>query len=224
MITNVEPTILSGSDPENMGLGLESLGQQDFLKLLITQLQHQDPMNPMEAKDITAELAQYSVLEQSIQTNQTLNKLLLYEQAGYSTRALDLVGKEVTAEGGIISLTDDEAEISYELGAETESTDVYIYDTTGTLVRIINGGNQEAGEQTVTWDGKDQSGQALPNDLYYFEVVGATASGETVSANSYIKGVVDSVQFDDNGNAQLMIGGIPVSWSNIIEVAGQPSA
>src|SRR4030042_1574536 len=70
-----------------------------FLKLLVTQLQHQDPLNPMEAREFATQLAQFSQLEQAFQTNQHLKNLSLYEASSNNAQAIGLIGKEVVARG-----------------------------------------------------------------------------------------------------------------------------
>lgn len=203
---------------ENLsGISETSTASQQFMTLLITQLQYQDPLNPMEAKEFTAQLAQFTELEQIVQMNDTLDALELYEESATNMRTIDLIGRSARAEGDQVKLTEDGADIHFILERETAETRVSIYDSSGSLVRSEIVGALNEGDNSWHWDGKSTQGTTLPTGLYTVEVAGEDASGNTVAAQTFIQGSVESVQFED-GTTSLMVAGVPVTLAGIIKV------
>lgn len=202
------------------GLDTTSPMMNQFLTLLLTQLQHQDPMNPMEAREFTTQLAQMSLLEQAVMTNQALQTLNGFQLSAHNARSLDLIGKEVRARGNtIVHDGEGSSELHFSLAAAAATTEVHIYDEAGQLVRSITLGPRGEGDQLCEWEGKDDSGQPVPEGHYTFEVIAEDEKGEQVDAQLYLDGEVEAVQFK-NGGIYLMVAGIPVSMEDIVEVRG----
>ena len=103
MVDRVSSGLSAGALTKAMG-GNESLGQEAFLKLLVAQLQNQDPLNPQENYEFVAQLAQFSSLEQSIGINDRLDQLALQNQGLQNSQIVSLVGKEATVKGDIVTL------------------------------------------------------------------------------------------------------------------------
>jgi flagellar basal-body rod modification protein FlgD len=191
-----------------------------FLKLLVTQLQHQDPLNPMEAREFATQLAQFSQLEQAFQTNQHLKNLSLYEASSNNAQAIGLIGKEVVARGDSAVLGDQgTAQVSFRLKGDAVQTEVFLYDAAGKLVRTLPLGPKGSGDQAITWDGKDQLGRVLPKGTYRFEVVAKDAKGVLLEADLYVRGRVESTLFKD-GQTSVMVNGVLVPVGNVVEVRG----
>jgi len=218
MITSLEPTQQGTSDARNLGLNASSPMVDNFLRLLLTQLQHQDPMNPMEAREFTSQLAQLSMVEQAIQTNEALKTLNLYQESANNTRALNLIGKEVRASGDQISTGDGgSSEVRFRLDEPVATTDVFLYDPVGRLIRSIPLGPKGAGEHSWTWDGKDQTGQFVPPGTYRVEIVTTDVRGDSFKQDLMVQGTVEAVQFA-GGEAVLLVSGVPLSMGDILEV------
>jgi flagellar basal-body rod modification protein FlgD len=218
MITSLEPTYEGTAESGNMGLNTTSAMTNQFLTLLLAQLQNQDPMNPMEAREFTSQLTQLSLLEQTIHTNQSLDTLNLYQESANNTRAVSLIGKEVLARADTVYMGGEGGgTMRFSLDVPTATTDVFVYDSLGRLVRSASLGPKGAGEHSWVWDGRNQMGQLVPQGTYTLEVVGKDAYGDTINPELTMQGRVQAVQFRD-GDTTLMVSGVPISLGDILEV------
>lgn len=198
--------------------GTSEANQDMFFKLLITQLQNQDPTNPMDGTEFTAQLAQFSQLEKLDTMNSSLDYLQLYLASLNNAQTVDFIGKEITARGNAVELADDSsADLSYSLAGDAHSVTIEIYNQDGQLVRSLDRGPQNAGNQTVNWDGNDNNGNQVGAGVYTFEVKATDADGGVVEHNTFLTGVVDSVTFE-NGITYLLVGGRKVAIGDIITV------
>lgn len=194
--------------------------KEQFLHLLVTQLQHQDPLKPMEAKELTAQLAQFSLLEQAIDTNQALKTLSLYEASANNARAAGLIGKEIQGScNGLVLGETGSSSIYFTLPVPTLETRINIYDSSGRLVQSLNAGAKAAGSHSLVWDGKDSLGRQMAYGTYHVEVLGKGVNGEGVQASLYQEGKVEAVRFQD-GIPYLLVEGVPVPLSDVMEVRG----
>ncbi len=217
MSSEVVDPISSGSDQSSYYSGPSTLGKEDFLKLLIIQLQYQDPLSPMKNTEFMAQLAQFSSLEQLQNVNSNLQANFLLTQSLNNSLATNLIGKRVVALGNEIYLTGDEGEeITFDL-AEDAGVTVEIYDTEGNLVKTLKGGALSSGRNQIHWDGKDNDGNSLPAGNYSFEVKATDSEGNSVDVTTYSTGLVTGVKFED-GNAVLMLGDQEINLSEIIEI------
>ena len=171
------------------------LGQEDFLTLLIEQLKNQDPLNPIDSVEFSAQLAQFASLEQLFTMNDSLSSIeeTLYSQG--QDDILQLIGKTVKASDNTILIKDNTVSSgSYILEAGADVT-ISIYDSNGSEIWSIYQGWQEAGEHDVEWEGRDSSGEMLEEGTYTFEVTAKDADGNYVTANTYITGEVTGVTY-----------------------------
>ncbi len=201
--------------------GGSTMGKQEFLNLLVAQLQNQDPLNPVDDKEFVAQLAQFSSLEQAMQTNERLGLLQNTSTALNNAQVAGLIGDTVEANGNKIGLTETRPlPISYTLGGDAIESTVTIRDASGKAVRTIKAGAGAAGKHDIAWDGMDDSGNVLPNGTYTVEVSAKNASGGMVSTSTRVRGVVTSVTFE-NGGAELIIGatGQHISPADVISVS-----
>jgi len=197
----------------------QTVTQDDFLKLLIAQLQNQDPLQPMDNQQFAVQLATFNSLEQLIGINDKLGGLQTSQGAMNQFNAASLIGKEVTSNGNTLNLqTGNPARLSYQLGANASRVVVNIQDSSGTLVRQMIVGVQSAGNQSVLWDGKDASGNAAPAGLYNFEVNAFDLAGKQVQASGYIRGIVTGVRLDGS-EAVLEVGAVQVPLSTVTNVS-----
>jgi len=193
------------------------MSKDDFLKLFITQIQNQDPLDPMDNTEFTSQLAQFSSLEQLQNVNTTLEALVEYENSIQNTLAVNFIGKEVTAVGNGITVTEDQSQYKLRYSLDKDATDVNViikYED-GSTVAILEEGAQTSGENFCNWDGLDQYGNPVSPGNYTFTVSATNLEGETVTASTYSSGVVTGVSFED-GVTYLEVNGSPVSLSNIV--------
>jgi flagellar basal-body rod modification protein FlgD len=193
-----------------------------FLKMLTTQLQNQDPLEPMDTKDFTQQLVQYSGVEQSIRANDKLEKILATQQANTTSAALGYLGKDVDAEGSRILLRDGAAGFQYLAEQDPDSVSVQVLDSKGKTVRTFDG-QADQGLQKMSWDGRDDNGNTLPDGYYTVKVTGYDTAQNPTSLNTLISGTVTGVGEED-GAIMLTINDLPVPASQIIAVRVPDSA
>jgi flagellar basal-body rod modification protein FlgD len=185
----------------------DTLGKEDFLQLLVAQLQAQDPLSPMDAQDFSAQLAQFSALEQMTNVNQNLEALLTLQTSMANTSALDLIGRNVDAPGNnVIHDKGESHTLRYSLENNASVVQVDIFDSFGNRVASVGLNNQNAGNNQVIWNGSDSSGNPLQDGVYSFRVDARTSEGNTVGASTVAEGKVTEVLFDE-GQAFAIVNG-----------------
>ena len=194
------------------------LGKDDFLTLLITQMQNQDPLNPTDSVEYTAQLAQFSSLEQLSNVNKNLEYLQLFQPSINNAQAVSFIGKEITALGDGIQISEGVAETcEFELSAPAAGVTINIYNEAGNLVKTIERGAMDAGRQSLDWDATDQNGNLLEDGDYTFEVLAVDAEGQAVESITYSTGIVSGVTFID-GTTYFMVENQKIPIADIIEV------
>jgi flagellar basal-body rod modification protein FlgD len=168
-----------------------------FLKLLVTQLRNQDPMNPMENAELTTQLAQMSTVEGVNNLNTTLDGLVSQFRSNQVMQGAALVGRQVLAEGDGLTLGTSGAAAGFDLDADANAVKVKIFDASGALVQTLSLGEQDAGLVRFVWDGKSAAGEVQAEGEYSFKVE-ATAADKAVAATPYALGSVLSVALNDS--------------------------
>ncbi len=195
------------------------MGKDAFLRLLVSQLQHQDPLNPADSTEFTAQLAQFSSLEQLANISGALAELKLYQASINNAQSVAFIGKEIEFQGNQVELaTGGSVELEFELKGAARKAAISIYDASGRFVRDWQLEGLPAGRQSVAWDGRDRNGSPLPAGIYRFEVQAQAANGDAVSATPYAKGRVGGVVFRD-GIPYLMVGERPVAVGEVRRIA-----
>jgi len=198
--------------------GTEALGKDVFLQLLTTQLQYQDPLDPTDSTQFVAELAQFTQLEQSTETNEQLAQLVEGNASLNNFGATSLIGKEVQVEGGVFSLAEGtSSDFSYQLNADAQEVLIQILDSAGQLVTTLKPGAQQAGIQTVSWDGRDADGNALPAGDYSFDIAARDIEGGPVTSETFSRGFVSGVLFE-NGVPYVNVNGGKIPAASVISV------
>ena len=219
METNTLSGITGSSASQETSSASKTMGKEAFLTLLITQLQNQDPLNPADSTEFTAQLAQFSSLEQLSNVNANLESLKLYQASINNAQAVAFIGKEIVSKGNQLQVeTGQAATCEFELSAAAKRAAVSIYDATGNFVADIQLTGLDAGRQRVAWNGKDRNGNAVPAGDYTFEVQAEGAGGEKLSATSYCMGTVTGVTFED-GVTYLMVGRSKVAIGDVTQIS-----
>lgn len=196
------------------------MNKDDFLKLFVTQLQNQDPLNPQDSTQFVSQLAQLTQVEQAYNTNTNLSSLLTAMNGSTSLSAVSFLGKEIKADGDQVKLvTGTEPSLGYRLPATASKVLVEVQDSRGITVRTLTLGATPAGDGTVSWDGKDGAGKALPAGSYTFSVTGYNADGDKFAGSPLLLGKVDGVTLEGT-EPYVTIGGIDVPMSKILSVKG----
>ena len=194
-----------------------TMGQDQFLTLLLAQLKYQDPLNPMEGTEFSAQLAQFSSLEQLVNMNDKLESLEAVQQGSNRLQALNLIGTEVEASGNILSLKDGEMAKGIFSVEDWANCVVNIFDQDGKLIRQLDLGGVNPGEQEFLWDGKDSGGGQMIEGAYPFEIVAVNAEGQTLSVETRIQGKVDSINLENN-DPILYIGETALTLDQIKDI------
>jgi flagellar basal-body rod modification protein FlgD len=195
------------------------VGKEDFLRLLVTQLSNQNPLEPMDGTGFVTQLAQFSSLEQLAGVNERLESLSAAQLGMISGQAVDLVGRTVSFRGNQVGLEEGgRATLAFDLGGPARAT-ITVRDAAGRVVRTIEREGLPTGRNELVWDGHGDDGTPLPAGTYTFDVVATGADGELVTADTYARGRVDGISFQ-GGFPRLRIGAATIEPSEVLEVAG----
>ncbi|MCP5405112.1 MAG: hypothetical protein H6922_02685 [Pseudomonadaceae bacterium] len=178
------------------------VGFDTFLKLLVTQLQNQDPLNPMEGTEFTSQIAQFSQLEQTIQGNSYLEKLTQSRDYGLQALAVGTIGRDVLLPGSGGLMVNGEMEFGYKLADRAARVNIEIVNSGGQTVRTLNG-DVGAGAHTLTWDGTDEDGNLLPDGAYNLRISASDIEGAKLPVDIFTYGVVTEVTNDGEGNVSV---------------------
>ena len=189
--------------------------QGNFLKMLVTQMNNQDPLNPMENSELTSQLAQISTVSGMETLNATMMQLLAQTSASRAMDSAALIGRTVVVPGSDVTVKDGVAsKIGIDLPKTADAVTVDVLDADGKVVRTIDLKGQVAGVHDVEWDGKDNAGAVVANGNYTFKV-NATADGTSVQPVALVYGKVESISGDATGVLVNLAGG---TKSNVDEV------
>src|SRR3984957_2530117 len=184
----------------------------DFLKMLMTQLQNQDPTSPMDTNAFTTELVQFSSVEQQINTNTSLTSLIQLTQAGEVMQGSNMTGKQVTVTSDHLALQNGKGTIQFTTST-AQPVAIAIYNDSGTKLQDATLTSVK-GTNTWTWDGSNASGATMPDGAYKVAVAAADSSG-TVSALPFsVVGTATGVQSLSTG-MQLQMGALSVDFSKV---------
>lgn len=172
-----------------------------FLTLLTTQLQNQNPLDPLDTEQFTQQLVQFASVEQSIQTNTNLETLIALQSSSDRSNALDLIGRSVTVNSDTATLNDGAAEWTYTLPAGAASATLAILDATGAPIATA-AGPAAAGTNSFVWDGRTAAGTTAEDGAYRLVVSALDSSGASISSTINTQTSVNAVAFTDEG-AQL---------------------
>jgi flagellar basal-body rod modification protein FlgD len=209
----------STAQAANTGASQQLAGNFDtFLQLLTTQLQNQNPLDPLDTNQFTQQLVEFAGVEQQINMNTNLQTLISMQQTSEATSALQLVGSTVTISGNSAALSNATSTLAtWSLNAPTPATaNITITSSAGTTVYTATQA-LNAGSQNFTWNGKGNNGQTWPDGTYTLSVSATGANGQAVTVSSQVQGVVSAVNTSTNPPT-LTVGGQSVQLSQITSV------
>jgi len=201
-----------------------ALGKTEFLNLLMAQMQHQDPMEPLKDHEFVAQLATFSGLEQQMLANDRLLELQLAQLSTGNAQLAGFIGQSVVAKGDSLTIAEGATPpVGIQLEGAAETVDVTITDSTGKVVSTFEAGPLGAGHHDVAWSGKDANGVPLPAGEYTVQVTAKDADGTAVAASPLLSGVVTGVTFE-NGYAELVVGDHHIAPADILSVGAPTSS
>jgi len=187
-----------------------------FLTLLTTQLANQDPLDPLNSNEFVAQLVSFSGVEQAINTNTKLDSLVGLLTTSQAAAAVGFLGTTVEAKGDTAALANGEATYIYNLPGNAASTTIQIRDDQGDIV-FSGGGAVTAGDHTYVWDGRDSSGNTLPDGNYSISVSATDSFGNPIDATTRVSGRVTGVD-TSSGSPVLTINGVQIPFSDVVSV------
>ena len=187
-----------------------------FLTLLTTQIQNQDPLDPLDSAEYTNQLVQYSSVEQSIQTNQYLETLVSAMESSRASSYVSYLGAKVTASGNTTMLDEGAASWNYSLKDDAEGT-VEIRNASGALI-FSDDLSLSKGSNTYHWNGINNSGTTSDDGAYTITFKMKDSQGQKVPVSTEFSGVVDEVDLS-SGDAILKIGSLRVPVSSVLTVS-----
>ncbi len=195
----------------------EALGQDQFLHLFVTQLQNQDPMNPQDSAEMTAQMAQYSQLEQLTNMNKSMKSLLESYQGTDKLSSLNTIGKEAAYTGSDIAYEGEPVSIGYRLQEPVTGVTVSIKKD-NVVIATIDGEDLGKGDHYLSWDGKDDRGNAVPAGEYTFSVQAVDGEGQARQLVSLVRSEVTGVDLAGENGGTIMTKGGEVPFTAILGV------
>ncbi len=187
---------MAGLNPEDSKPKVREPGKLDkdaFMKMFMQQLKYQDPFNPMKSEQFGQQMAQFSMLEQQVNTNKHLENMAA-AQSSRQLEALQLVGKEIISEKNILQHKKDSAtDIKFKLARDANEVGIQVFNKNGDLVRDIKSGKQAEGDISMRWDGFDDQGAPVPAGDYTFKVKATAVDNSPIEVPTRIEGRVTGV-------------------------------
>jgi len=189
----------------------------DFLSMLMTQLQNQDPTSPMDTDQFTSELVQFSSVEQQIETNSSLTQLIQLTQGSEVIQGSSLVGQQVTVQSTQVPLENSTATVNITSPA-AEPVSIAITNSAGTSIYNTTV-NAVAGNNSFEWNGTNNAGNTVPNGLYTLVATGSNVGGGTSTLPFTVTGTATGV-ISSGGTVDLQLGALSVPFSSVTSVGG----
>jgi flagellar basal-body rod modification protein FlgD len=215
----------TGTSSSATGTSAQNLSDT-FLKLLVAQMNNQDPLNPVDNSQVTSQMAQISTVTGISNLNSTVSQLVSQLQQSQAVQSTQLAGHTVLVPGNSLTLAATSASGSSSLAAyggfslaqAADSVSVTVKDSSGATVRTINLGALGTGVQDFSWDGQTDSGSQAAAGSYSYSVT-AKAAGKSVSATAYSAQQVVGVAPQSDGSLQFLLSnGSQIGFSSIAQI------
>ena len=192
-----------------------------FLNLLVTQLKNQDPLDPMDSTEFTSQLVQFASVEQQINTNANIEKMLNLQQVSQVADMVNFIGTTVEAKGNEVPLEDGGAEFTYEFGSNADDVTITIKDASGLTV-FSQDGETSSGKHTFVWDGKSAGGVQNSDGAYTVTVNALDVQKKVLDVEQTVLGRVTGAGAED-GIVTLFLGDIITSMEKVLSVKESPT-
>ncbi len=206
--SEISSLVNSGITPQQKnGIG-GALNKDDFLQLLVAQLQNQDPLNPSDPTEFTAQLAQFSSLEQLFNVNESLAQMNSSNTELERLSALSMLGREVVSGSGSFRLVEGTTvRLGCQLQDSADEVQIFVKDQANRTVATLAANNLQEGEHFIQWDGVGDNGQVAPPGEYNLMVSAIRGEDEAVTASPLVSGLVTGVDLDEQGNMLITSSG-----------------
>ncbi|BEV07899.1 MULTISPECIES: flagellar hook assembly protein FlgD [unclassified Methylophilus] len=191
--------------------------QDRFMKLLVTQMKNQDPLNPMDNAQVTSQMAQLNTVTGINKLNDSMTSLINNVQMGQSYQATSMIGRNILSAGNTMELGEKGALFGVNIPNGADNLTVTIKNGAGTVIQTLTLGKQATGINALSWDGKDASGQPAPTGTYTFETTATLGDAKTTSTALSLAQVQSVSQM--NGSSRLNLStGKDVALADVLEV------
>ena len=201
-----------------------------FLNLLTTQLQNQDPTEPLDTNQLTDQIVQFTQAEQLINTNQKLDQLVQLQSASTASNAVSYVGRVVEVESDEFNLVGGFANFGYELDYNAKDVEISITTPAGTVISTIDGPTTSDKKHRLTWNGTDKNGNPVADGIYKISIVAKDSDGKEIGVTPLVSDVVTDLDIKD-GETTLYMGDIEIPVTAVrsinyrsIDNASQPGS
>ena len=209
---------------------LNDLGFETFLKLLVTQLENQDPLNPMDSTQFTEQMATFSQLEQQMESNSYLAQLAEANDYSAQNLAVSYIGREALVPAGPEMTTADVdvlaegegASFAYNLDGAAANAKITIRNSEGEIVAEVDG-TTASGINGLTWDGKDNDGNAVEAGTYTIDIDAKDADGEIVRHRLYTYGKIAAVSAEGGDIRLATVDGRDIDFNEVLQVRAAAS-
>lgn len=200
--TNSSASTSSGLDGSQQLAG----NFDEFLQLLTTQLQNQDPLDPLDTNQFTQQLVEFASVEQQVDMNTNMQTLISLQQTSEATSAMQFLGANVTLSGTSATLTSSSSPATWSLNSPSPATAKVTITSSSGQVAFTGTTSLNAGSQTYTWNGQGNNGVTWPAGQYTLAITATGANGQPVTVTTQIQGTVSGVNLSQNP-PQLTVGG-----------------
>ena len=214
----VSNALLAAMNPKASTTSSAAAAQNQFMTLLVSQMQNQDPLNPMDNSQMTSQLAQLSTVSGIDTLNTTLQSLMGSYQSSQTLQATAMIGHGVLTAGNGLTLASGNAPFGVSLATSASDVQVTVQDATGKTIDTMDLGAQQAGVIPLAWDGKTTAGAAAPDGQYTFKVTSTTSGKSTDAASGLSYGQVSSVSTGSNGVTLNVANVGALSLSQVVQI------
>ncbi|MCF7802844.1 MAG: flagellar hook assembly protein FlgD [Candidatus Marinimicrobia bacterium] len=214
-------TSQSGQSGQSESVPGGEMDKQAFLQLLVTQMRHQDPMDPMKGQEYAAQLAQFSSVEQLTNLNDRFDQMqqsnVQLSRSISNTLAATIVGKRIQAVGNAVAYNEGEdTSIRFNLENAAKEVKLTIRDSNDQVVKTENLGSMLAGEQEYQWNGRyNLLGRADDGETFTYTIEATDREGNKVSTNTFTQGKISAVEYGNGGQLYFLLGNMRVSAGNV---------
>lgn len=192
--------------------------KEQFLQMLITQLQYQDPFSPADSSQFTQQMMQMGQLEQLLNLNEGVQSMASAQQGALISQYSDIVGKSVVATGNQMQISGaDKGVMTFSLPSTPSDVRINVFDSYGNMVRDFSPGVSVSGNHSVKFDGKNSQGQDLADGYYTFTVDALDQNSDTIVASTFSTGQISSIRLE-KGTPVFQMGGKDVSVTDIQKI------
>lgn len=194
-----------------------NVSEEQFLNILCAELQYQDPLDPQTNSEFASQLAQFTQVNTLTDINDNIETLSILNASINSYQSLGFIGRTIEATGNSVDYEGNTVNLGFTLKKDAAKIAVTVYDNNGSAVRTITMDPLKAGEQTCSWDGKDNYGNTVSKGSYTYKIAALDAGGKPVTSTTTSVGKVTGVTYD-NGITYLMVGDKKILISDVTKI------